>query len=208
MRRSSEMNTIYTALTAILICTATCGCRSSRPYLIDRWRDTADIVTVTIGKGYGAKARIGPVHVGAFYNRDHMGLRGGESHREWSRNTALPNTFDFDLTLVSGERFDPERFERTRDRHKCFVASGAACLSFSRGFEGEDWSVGDASYYSQIEIAGGIFKTLRLGINPGEIADFILGWLRIDLFDDDVNRPGRRPPSRTQRPQPGTQINK
>lgn len=190
------MKSISRTVGIALLCTIACGCRTSRPYLVDRWRDAADILTVTVGKGYGAKARVGPVHLGAFYNRDHMGLRGGESHREWSNRTALPSTFDFDLTIVCGERFDPARFVRARDRHKCFVANGAAGLSFSKGFEGEDWSVGDASYYTQIEVAGGLLKTLRLGVNPGEAIDFLLGWVRIDLFDDDMNRPGRRPPRR------------
>jgi hypothetical protein len=173
--------------------------------LIDRWRDASDILTVAVGKGYGGKARVGPVHLGAFYNRDYMGLRGGESHRQWSSKDALPSTFDFDLTFISGERFDPEKFVRTRDRHKCFVASGVAGLSFSKGFEGEDWSVGDASYYTQVEMAAGLVRTLRLGLNPGEVLDFLLGWVRIDLFDDDVNRPGRRPPTKGPGPRAGDQ---
>ena len=37
-----------------------------RDYLMDRWRDASDILTVAVGKGYGAKARVGPVHLGAF----------------------------------------------------------------------------------------------------------------------------------------------
>ena len=193
------MKSISTAMVLAILCFASCGCRARRPYLIDRWRDASDIVTVAAGKGYGAKIRTGPVHVGAFFNRDRMGLRGGESHREWSSKKALPSTFDFDMTFISGERFDPERFVRARNRHKCFVASGAMALSFSKGIEGEDWSVGDASYYTQAEVAAGLWWTLRLGINPGEALDFLLGWLRIDLFDDDVNRPGRRPPRKNRK---------
>lgn len=191
-------------MTAIMatVCVLSCGCRTARPYLIDRWRDASDIVTATVGKGNGAKVRIGPVHAGVFFNRDYFGIRGGESHRNWSSGAALPSTFDLDLTIISGERFDPEGFVRARERHKCFVASGAMCFSVSKGFKDEDWSVGDFSYYTQIEVAAGISRTVRLGINPGELLDFLVGWVRIDLFDDDLNRPGRKPRMKRPRPKP------
>jgi hypothetical protein len=51
------------------------GCAT--PYLVDRRRDAADIVTVTAGMGGGAKARVGPVQVGFWGCHDIVGLRGG-----------------------------------------------------------------------------------------------------------------------------------
>jgi hypothetical protein len=40
--------------------------------------------------------------------------------------------------------------------------------------------------YTQIEIVGGVGGTLRVGFNPGELLDFILGWTTVDIFNDDL----------------------
>ena len=37
-----------------------------------------------------------------------------------------------------------------------------------------------------VEVAFGFWHTLRLGFNPGELLDFILGWTTIDIFNDDL----------------------
>jgi len=39
---------------------------------------------------------------------------------------------------------------------------------------------------TQIEAMAGCGHTLRLGFNPGELLDFVLGWAAIDIYDDDV----------------------
>jgi len=41
-------------------------------------------------------------------------------------------------------------------------------------------------YYTQIELAGGLFSSFRIGFNPGEVIDLLLGFLRVDIFDDDI----------------------
>lgn len=52
------------------------------------------------------------------------------------------------------------------------------------------------AFYTQIEIAGGLLFTLRLGVNPGEFIDFVLGFTGIDLFGDDLklDRANQNPP--------------
>jgi hypothetical protein len=42
-----------------------------------------------------------------------------------------------------------------------------------------------ASYYTQIEVAGGLGMALRLGFNVGELVDFIIGFSGADLYRDD-----------------------
>ena len=42
------------------------------------------------------------------------------------------------------------------------------------------------SHATQIEIAGGLGLTLRLGFNPGELIDFIAGFTSLDLYGDDL----------------------
>ena len=52
------------------------------------------------------------------------------------------------------------------------------------------WSTGRPSALNtQLEIAGGLIFTLRLGFNPGELLDFILGFSGIDIWHDDLPTP-------------------
>ena len=48
--------------------------------------------------------------------------------------------------------------------------------------------VPDPSYYNQIEAVIGVGPSLRLGFNPGELLDFILGWTTIDIYKDDLEQ--------------------
>jgi hypothetical protein len=45
---------------------------------------------------------------------------------------------------------------------------------------------GGPALYTQIDILLGLGGTVRLGFNPGELLDFILGWTTIDIYSDDV----------------------
>ena len=47
----------------------------------------------------------------------------------------------------------------------------------------------DPEFYSQVEIAVGLAFSLRLGFNPGELVDFLLGLGGIDIYGDDVSPP-------------------
>ena len=38
---------------------------------------------------------------------------------------------------------------------------------------------------TQCELAAGLGPTVRLGFNPGELVDFILGWTTLDIYGDD-----------------------
>ena len=42
-----------------------------------------------------------------------------------------------------------------------------------------------ASYYTQVEVAGGLGMAIRIGFNPGELVDFVAGFTGADLFGDD-----------------------
>lgn len=48
-------------------------------------------------------------------------------------------------------------------------------------------------FYTQVEVVGGLVGTLRVGLNPGEFVDFLLGFARIDFFDDDTELPKAKP---------------
>jgi len=43
-------------------------------------------------------------------------------------------------------------------------------------------------YYTQMEAALGLGGTIRIGVNAGEILDFLFGWFGVDIMHDDINR--------------------
>lgn len=191
------------------------GCASAGTYLSQRGRDAADIFTLTLGVGDGAIVRAGPVHVSAIVTSDLMGLKGGQlfsngndlMHNEqklaflpiprsqdwatrrreldedeklrakaegveWKREKPRwePNRFGSDI-------FRQEQGEPCDVRGKNFMASSAFPF----------WVAADnPAYYSQIEVAGGILLSVRAGFNPGELLDFVLGWVGVDIYRDDA----------------------
>lgn len=152
-------------------------------YLADRRRDAADVATLTLGIGAGAKLRLGPVQAAAFENSDLIGLRAGR----W---------------LVNGNDlvFNDERYAPIPAWGEGFYCGSEA---FSYGMESLPTQRGkevlarspfpfivkgsSPHFYSQLEVAGGLLFTVRAGLNPGELLDFLLGWGGVDLFADDLS---------------------
>ncbi len=42
------------------------------------------------------------------------------------------------------------------------------------------------SHHTQIEVVAGLGLTLRLGFNPGELLDFVIGFTSLDMYGDDL----------------------
>jgi len=47
------------------------------------------------------------------------------------------------------------------------------------------------AYYTEGEVALGCHYTVRLGVNPGELLDFLLGWTTLDIYGDDLEHAKR-----------------
>jgi hypothetical protein len=158
------------------------GCVSGRGFLPDRGRDAADIFTACVGLGGGARARVGPLHAGLILSVRSVGLRGGDF------GDARGFQHDTELLCFSDEAFDPVA---GADRGKSLVAGGDGIeIPFVTTLVGPYRERGRSAfphyYYSQIEIQLGLLLVPRLGLNPGELLDFILGWTTVDIFDDDL----------------------
>jgi len=158
------------------------GCASTKGYLVDRGRDAADIVTIGIGTGLGAKARLGPLQAGALLDVPQVALRGGAF---CSKNPtcggggpiglfSLPQSFDLTVLFWGAETFGQN--EVTKLRKKDFAASMPRLDVVNK----------PAYWYTELEGVVALGLSVRLGINPGELLDFILGWTTLDLFNDDV----------------------
>lgn len=182
----------------VLFSVACAGC-ASPGYFGHRARDAADIFTATVGLGAGIKGRVGPLQVGALYNIDMHGLRGGQwGETIWyethTRDMAVPfpvRTAHFEPKLYPwdypGWCFGHERWQavaaspkHTFARRKAYEAvSPVPFVSLANS----------PAYYTQLEVVLAAGGSLRLGFNPGELLDFLLGWTTLDIFGDDVAAP-------------------
>lgn len=191
---------IVGSLACLLFMTITTGCASG--YWIDRGRDAKDVFTCTYGYGAGAKVRVSAVNLGLFANLDARGLRTG---KVGPLGTLCDAPFDLILLIRSMERCTTSHLES--DRHKTFVSKGLLGIALAGDGTGKDdleWEVifptmrarnifpkiaftrSIIPYYTQVEAAAGLGLTLRVGINIGELLDFVLGWTTLDLFGDDI----------------------
>ena len=143
------------------------GC-AAPSYLTDRTNDLADIVTCSIGTGAGAKVRVGPLNLGvpASYSKDKFGLSNGYIG-------VKEENLDFWILL-----FGFQSVNITQDRGKGYFLGTIS--PEGPAFEG------GVEQFTQIEAMVGLGGTLRLGVNPGELLDFIFGWLCFDIYDDDI----------------------
>jgi len=177
------------------------GCSTSG-YFGNRGRDAADVFTATVGFGVGAKARVGPIQTGALAMFEGVGLRcgcfGGASGRQ---KLSFPGEYVF---IVAGaeDTGSIEAITDLRDKtyrteeHYPFIATP----EFHKVYQGEgsgsrfpynhttQVSGFCESYYSQIEVVGALGPSVRLGFNPGELLDFVLGWTTLDIYGDDLTR--------------------
>lgn len=197
------MNRNLVHLLVLVVGTSLTGCASSRAYLLDRGRDLTDIVTVGAGCGGGAKVRIGPLQTGLLVDKQFVALRGSQfpcRYESWG----LANC-EVALLAIGYESFHPgceadrpaclprntaiPEFGTANRRHKTFEFDSLEHKPMMPFVMLPDDC---PSYYTQIEVVGGLLLNLRLGVNPGEVLDFILGWGRVDIFNDDLHARFRR----------------
>jgi hypothetical protein len=162
------------------------GCVSIKAYWVDRGRDAADIITLASGVGAGAKARVGPFQLGFFANSDLAGIRNGlpfaleeMGHQTIEIVSPIPipsSSCKIQEWLTAADCFRPG--ERSSKRGKEYEAIGL-WVPFIVYTD-------KPGYYTQIEVALGVGGTFRLGLNPGELLDYIFGWVGIDIYGDDI----------------------
>jgi len=186
---------------ALLLAPLLAGC--SAAYWTDRGRDFLDVPTITFNSALGVRARVGPVHAGLIISGTDYGLRGGALEKEeWSGHTG--NCIE--CIGWGGESFDP----------KALLGDSKRCER--KGFDAIDNAIpfltieivegGFHPYWTQIEAQASFLLGLRLGLNPGEFADFLVGFSTLDIYGDDVagkkTEPEKKPaePAGVQSPSP------
>jgi hypothetical protein len=181
-------------LLAILMLTCSTGCGAVAPYLADRGHDVLDIVTLQVGGlGLGATGRVGPIQAGLFVEcAPGVGLRGGrclpgaDYFSHGVMGAVMRNEdFAFQLVCVGSEQFGrSDTSSSVQDRRKDFFSAtvGRVYIPFCQWVRDEK----NPAYYTQIEVAGGALLSARVGVNPGELLDFLLGWFGVDIYADDI----------------------
>jgi len=181
------------ALAALTL--AVCVACAPNDYLLNRGRDAADIVTFTIGNGGGCTARMGPIHAGLYFGEDRGGLKGGELG--WSRQYSVSN-FTLDPLLVFPNPGGPplrfwqegwdggwSRLYWSEDRrsmmhlssirHKDYVVDGNVPFIAVPKLSEIDRNAGfryPTYFLTQTELAVGMVKTVRIGVNAGNSLTF------------------------------------
>lgn len=177
-------NVAHVGLSVVLLA-ALAGCRTT-PGTACRLHDFADTATATVGSGLGFKLRAGPLHLGLLQSRDWAGLRGGE----WFRNAGgMSRSKDDEFIAWGSEEFLGGYF---RGKHHDFVALDIPIMGHGGPYDTSGivpfislpkkvpWT-----YYTQVELVAGLGGTVRLGVNPGEMLDWFLGWFGADICRDD-----------------------
>jgi len=164
------------------------GCAS--PYMIDRRHDAADIFTASVGLGAGGKVRAGPLQAGLLGGVDRFGVRAGNVFPDQLSNAErVPPPMDI-VAICFGLEFSPTTI-LSRDRGKRYSAVGEIpFVSLPSAVYGLTNSPAyprhTPAYYTQLEAVVAAGPSIRLGFNPGELIDFLLGWTGIDIFNDDI----------------------
>ena len=171
------MKKIIQLILATLVAATVSGCASTGGYWTDRGRDAADVFTVTGGLGLGAKARIGPVGTGLLAQTDMIGLRDGY----FFTSSPSEKSMYYDVLLIY--RAEDNAHNYSNDRKDNLKRK----MNFP--FIYEDLP---ACQWYQIEAVIALGPSVRLGFNPGELVDFLLGFATIDIFDDDLAAKARQ----------------
>jgi hypothetical protein len=201
-------------LTVAALVLLNAGCAS---YVANRARDAADIFTLTIGVGAGARVQVGPVHVAVIQSSDLAGLRGGEffsngngmmynedkmafvpipRSEDWNLHRKEVDAREKALAQAEGREWKRKKtyWEPNLFGSSIFVQDKEYACS-RRGKDtvincpGPFWASGQPpSYFTQLEVSGGLLGCVRAGFNPGELLDFILGWTTLDIYGDDEFR--------------------
>jgi hypothetical protein len=160
----------------------------SMDYMLDRVRDALDMTTMEAGFGLGVKLRAGILNTGYYQGNGFFGLRGGkigmQSDAEYLFLTPYPKT---DL---AGETI-PSRICRNEYYSSKNVTPLTSIFPPNTIVDSKSHDYMEnapTSAYFQIEMAVGLGPTLRIGFNPAEILDFLLGFAGVDILSDDYGR--------------------
>ena len=155
---------------AVLITLTSC----SSNYMNNRILDARDIFSCSAGTGLGAQARVSYLASGLMYNKQLAGMHNGiAAVYGWESQCV-----DIEMALGRLHVFNPPYDVYIRN-HGVLIGAGFGPVYLPRK---EKWN---PKWATQIDATVGLGISVKIGFNPGELADFILGWFKIDIYSDD-----------------------
>jgi len=155
--------------------------------------------------GGGATIRVGPAHLGLAIYQDGIGLRGGEflSTRRWEwPDLDYGGTGDAFIFLPSpdGPVYGDDSFVGWETlshpiadsrvvaalRGKEYDARGVCPFVLIPETYPESVRKYPSYFFTQMDLVVAVGYGVRVGFNPGELLDFALGWVGIDIYGDDL----------------------
>lgn len=155
------------------------NCASFGNYWKDRGKNAMDIIDISVDKlNAGVTVQAGPIYTGLGTGGGlSYGLVGGEVGEHSSVAAAFVIPVDRVQAGGSGSA-DVQMLHRLYKRKKYFKAGLFV--------EDSDEKIPDKLYYyTKIRISAGVFIGASVAVNVGEIFDFLLGFLTIDISGDD-----------------------
>jgi hypothetical protein len=203
------MRTILTRLGVAATMGLLTGCATTKEYRIDRGRDANDILTLTVGRGVGVKARVGFVQTGLLHNRDCAGLRSGSlfnsadlEPENYGNDDQKHNSEESEIGPVGVfgvpiAYFMPYWGDGSGIRTYRYYSTGndqfrPLGIPKERGKQVDSWSStflvthDNPQHLGQVEVVLGLGASVRFGFNAGELLDFLVGIFGGDIFDDDL----------------------
>jgi hypothetical protein len=120
------------------------------------------------------------LNVGDNSGTNAAGIQGGDAFCGYGEYKT-ENGWD-GMILFGGE--EGNSAPRAKSRHKHHSAFYLLGIAMPAAPHGEVKC--PPSYFTQIEVTAGLGGGSRLGFNPGELLDFILGWVGFDIYGDDL----------------------
>lgn len=206
MKKAAQLTILLLAVAVLT------GCRSTS-FLDARFRDLGDAVTIaTEVGGVNASLQAGPMMTGLGYSK---GQGKGFINGRWCKRYDYKESHA--LIVGAKEVYYPYHEERSDRIVWCESAatfmwahfgvaealvagSGDPLASDQRpqfGHVGE----GDWREYWQIEADVNLYFGLRVGLNIAELTDFFLGWVGVDMCNDDPLERRNRPALLKQKPE-------
>ena len=150
-------------------------------YIKNRVNDVKDIVTLAFGLGVGFGAHAGPINTGLGYIEDHYDLRSSSIGKNTPGHFSSGYNAHFIFLGEESGWENPDALSRAKQyKARCYI------VSFPEFESGDRGRPTIHPYFTQFEVSIGLIGSFRLGINPGEFVDFVLGFFNLDLFKDDV----------------------
>ena len=155
-------------LMMVAVAIVTGGCTTT--YWQNRGHDAADIATFTVGIGGGAFVQVGPKPVGYGFIIDTVGVEDGKIGS---------------IMYLSALKGVAERFA-VYDSDDIRVKRGKLPPLPKDGDDERSLLIMPHHWTALRLFAGVTVFSMSVGVNPGELVDFTLGWFCADIYGDDL----------------------